>query len=120
MNALSFVLAISLLSLAHFQCGSKPSDDPDLAVEENPSRALWTLSERFRKEGNEEARRTTLAVILEEYPRSREAERARMVLEEGRDVRDPERSSGDETLVEGGAEAGASGQDGDSTESAMD
>ena len=100
MKALSFALAISLLSVAPFQCGSKPSDDPDRAIEENPSSALWTLAERFRTEGNEEARRTTLAVIIEEYPRSREAERARMVLEEGRDVRDPEPTSGDEIPAE--------------------
>lgn len=111
MKALSFAFAISLLSLAPFQCGSKPSDDPDLAREDNPSGALWTLAERFRTEGNEEARRTTLAVILEEYPRSREAERARMVLEEGREVRDPETTSGDELPAEGEAERSGSSAD---------
>jgi hypothetical protein len=74
---LTFVVALGLTA-APFQCASDP--DPDRRIEDTPAEALWHLSERFRTEGNEPARRTTLQQIVEQYPTSREAERARLVL----------------------------------------
>ncbi len=77
------LLTISLLGTAPFQCATR--EDPDLRVDDTPAEALWGLSERFRAEGNDAARRTTLEELVERYPASREAHRARMVLE-GREV----------------------------------
>jgi TolA-binding protein len=70
-------LAIVLL-LAPLQCGRAPSDHPE--YEDSPGEALWDLSERFGAEGDEEGRRRTLAYLIERYPSSRFAERARVVL----------------------------------------
>lgn len=76
---------------APFQCGTEP--EPELALEDTPSEALWLLAERFRSEGQTEARMITLRQLTEQYPTSREAERARLVLE-GREVTPDEPSSG--------------------------
>jgi hypothetical protein len=93
MKALFLALSLVLSSTAPFQC-SKP--DPNKRVEESPAEALWKLSERFRESGDDEARRVTLETLVEEYPSSREAQRAKMALE-GRDVSDPKSSGGEET-----------------------
>jgi TolA-binding protein len=77
MKALTLALSLTLSSIAPFQC-SQP--DMNKRVEDTPSEALWKLSERFRDAGDDEARRMTLEVLVEEYPRSREAERAKLVL----------------------------------------
>jgi hypothetical protein len=76
---------------APFQCGTEP--EPELALEDSPSEALWILAERFRSEGHAEARMTTLRQLTEQYPTSREAERARLVLD-GREVAPDEPTSG--------------------------
>ena len=86
MKFLSLALAISLASIAPFQCG-KP--DMNKRVEDSAPEALWKMSERFRRSGEDEARRLTLETIVEEYPTSREAQRAKLALE-GKDVSDPE------------------------------
>jgi TolA-binding protein len=78
MKALTLALSITLSSIAPFQC-SQP--DMNKRAEDTPSEALWKLSERFREAGDEEARRMTLEVLVEEYPRTREAERAKVALQ---------------------------------------
>lgn len=91
MKSLTLALALTLTSIAPFQCG-KP--DMNKRVEDSAPQALWKLSERFREAGDDEARRLTLETLVEEYPSSRQAERAKLALE-GHDVADPE-ASGDE------------------------
>ena len=63
---------------APFQCASDPV--PTRRMEDTAPEALWILGERFRREGNEEARRTTLRHLIEQYPSSRYAHRAELVL----------------------------------------
>lgn len=70
--------AALLLVLAPIQCGSPPRERPEL--EDSPAEALWVLSERFAAEGDEAARQRTLEHLIERYPASRFAERARVVL----------------------------------------
>ncbi|NLY94857.1 MAG: hypothetical protein GXY23_12615 [Myxococcales bacterium] len=91
MKLLSLALAFTLTSLAPFQC-SKP--DPNKRPEDSAPQALFLLSERFHEAGDEGARRLVLETIVERYPSSREAQRAKLALE-GRDV-SSEPSSGDE------------------------
>ena len=72
------LLAALLLALAPVQCGSPPRDRPEW--EDSPAEALFDLSERFAAEGDEEGRRRTLEYVIERYPSSRFAERARVQL----------------------------------------
>ena len=75
-------LAVSLaLALAPLQCGGPPQEHPQ--YEDSPAEAVWTLAERFEAEGDERARRQTLEYLVERYPSSRFAERARSVLGQG-------------------------------------
>lgn len=78
MRALGIVLAAAL-AFAPLQCGSAP--DPDRRREDTPAEALLGLAERFGEEGDEAARRQTLEYLVERYPDSREAQRARAWLE---------------------------------------
>jgi TolA-binding protein len=81
--ALGLALAAMLgasSSGAPFQCASDP--DPSRRMEDSAPEALWILAERFREEGDVEARRTTLRHLMEQYPSSRYAQRAEQVLEE--------------------------------------
>lgn len=68
--------------LAPLQCGGPPREHPE--YEDSPAEALWDLSERFGDAGDEAARRRTLEYLIERYPSSRYAERARVTL--GRDT----------------------------------
>ncbi len=79
------LLVVGVLSLSHapFQCASDP--DSSRRLEDTPSEALWALAERFRAQGNEDARLMALQEITDRYPSSAEAERARITLD-GRDV----------------------------------
>ena len=77
MRVLAMVLAASF-AFAPLQCGTSP--DPDRRREDSPAEALLGLAERFGEEGDLDARRTTLEHLIERYPDSREAERARMWL----------------------------------------
>jgi len=70
--------------LAPFQCASDP--DPDRRLEDTPSEALYDLAQHFGETGDEAARRTTLRRIIERYPGSSEAQRARVDL--GEDTED--------------------------------
>lgn len=67
-----------LTSIAPLQCPSREA--PTLAREESPAEALWLLSERFDRAHDDGARRATLAFLVERYPASRYAERARVAL----------------------------------------
>ena len=69
-------LLVTLATLAPLQCPSTPR--PEQAREESPAEALWLLAERFGGRGDEAARRATLAFLIERYPSSRYAERARL------------------------------------------
>lgn len=91
---MKLIVVLTLLfgfGAAPFQCGTEP--EPELALEDSPSEALWLLSERFRAEGQPEARTITLRQLVDQYPTSREAERARLVLD-GREVAPESSSSG--------------------------
>jgi len=71
-----------VLVVAPFQCASDPN--PARRMEDSAPEALWSLAERFRSCGDEDARRVTLQQIIEQYPSSREATRARQALDNAR------------------------------------
>ena len=71
-------LCLAASGLAPMQCGSDP--DYSLRDHETPDEALWGLAERFDKQGNQAARRQTLEYLVERYPNSRYAARARQEL----------------------------------------
>ena len=71
----AFLLAACLsLGFAPLQCGS---GDPEDLPSETPPEALYQLSEHFRRQGNEKARVETLEYLIDRYPNSRFAVRAR-------------------------------------------
>lgn len=72
-------LALVALLGAPLQCPSRST--PELAREDGPDEALWSLAERFGREGNEAARRTTLRELVERYPSSRYRVRAALALD---------------------------------------
>lgn len=80
MSAARAALALALLgATAPLQC---PARRPtELRHEEGPEEALWLLAERFGAEGAQESRTRTLRFLIERYPTSRYAERARLALE---------------------------------------
>lgn len=71
------LLALGILLGAPYQCATEPNERPK---EDSAPQALWMLSERFEQEGNGGARETTLKQLLEHYPSSRYAARAREAL----------------------------------------
>ena len=58
--------------------------EPDKAMEEEPGEALYNLAEQFRERGDRDARAATLRYLIEHYPTSRFAARARLDLEESK------------------------------------
>ncbi len=70
-------LALCTALLAPYQCATSKEQRP---LEDTAPKALWLLSERFQKEGDSKARETTLHQIIEQYPGSRYASRARSEL----------------------------------------
>jgi TolA-binding protein len=70
-------LAVALAMAAPYQCAS---NEPARPVEDTAPEALWILAERFKAEGNVSARETTLRQIIDAYPGSRYAQRARLEL----------------------------------------
>ncbi len=72
-------LALLALLGAPLQCPSRAP--PELAREDGPDEALWALAERFGRDGNEPARRTTLQQLVERYPSSRYSARASLALD---------------------------------------
>ncbi len=68
----------ALLALAPLQCPGPRH--PATAREENPADALWLLAAQFGEENNPTARERTLRFLVDRYPTSRQAERARITL----------------------------------------
>jgi hypothetical protein len=71
------LLALGLTLWAPYQCGTEPNERPR---EDTAPAALWELSEKFEAEGNAAARESTLNQLVEKYPSSRQAEKARLAL----------------------------------------
>ncbi len=65
-------------STAPYQCSKSP--DPQRAMEEEPSEALYKLAETFHAQGDERARETKLRTVAERFPTTRWAEIARQDL----------------------------------------
>jgi hypothetical protein len=95
----SAVLALCTALLAPYQCATSKEHRP---LEDTAPKALWILSERFQKEGDDKARETTLRQIVEQYPGSRYASRARGEL----GIPDPEGEDSDDKSSAERAEAG--------------
>ena len=74
----SLLLAAALALGAPLQCGSGESEEGRY---ETPPEALYELAERFEKQGDEDGRRKTLEFLVERYPNSRFAVRAKNDLE---------------------------------------
>ena len=72
-SAASLSLAV-LLGTAPYQC---KSNDPERAREDSTGEALWQLCGRFAAAGDDAAARKTLDYLIERYPASREAKRAK-------------------------------------------
>jgi hypothetical protein len=68
------LLALGITLWAPYQCGTEPNERPR---EDSAPKALWMLAEKFQQQGNSDARNTTLNQLVEVYPSSRYAERAR-------------------------------------------
>jgi hypothetical protein len=92
----SAVLALCVALWAPYQCATDPNERP---IEDTAPKALWLLSERFAEEGDQKARETTLKQLVEQYPSSRYAQRARdelgIATPEGTEQADAERGSED-------------------------
>jgi hypothetical protein len=70
----ALLAVVALLGTAPYQC---KSDDPGKAREDTPGEALWQLCGRFAAERNDAAARATLDYLIERYPSSRMATRAK-------------------------------------------
>jgi outer membrane protein assembly factor BamD (BamD/ComL family) len=68
------LLALGITLWAPYQCATEPDERPQ---EDSAPKALYVLAEKFEQEGNGAARETTLHQLIEQYPASRYAERAR-------------------------------------------
>jgi len=80
-KAAAFVFCLAALGYAPLQCASEP--DETLRRNETPDEAVYGLAEKFREHGNEAAWRETLEYLIERYPNSRHAARARQDLGQG-------------------------------------
>lgn len=69
-----WLAAVALLGSAPYQC---KSNDPERAREETPGEALWLLCGRFADQGDDASAKKTLDYLVERYPSSRFAERAK-------------------------------------------
>jgi outer membrane protein assembly factor BamD (BamD/ComL family) len=69
-----FLVAALALGNAPLQCGSGESEG---ARYETPPEALYELAQRFKKQGNDGSHKQTLEFLIERYPNSRFAVRAR-------------------------------------------
>lgn len=69
------VLGAALVSQAPLQCSHDP--EPDVRKYETPPEALYALATRFKEKGNQSAYRGTLEYLIERYPSSRFAMRAK-------------------------------------------
>jgi TolA-binding protein len=73
-------IAIALVLAAPLQCGGA---HPDVPREETAPEALYGLAQRFHQRGEDQAYRETLGEVVERFPSSRWAERARVELDGG-------------------------------------
>jgi hypothetical protein len=69
------VVGAALVSQAPLQCSHEP--EPDVRRYETPPEALYALATRFKAKGNESGYRGTLEYLVERYPNSRFAMRAK-------------------------------------------
>lgn len=69
---------LAVLAAAPLQCPSRQTAAS--SREESPPEALWDLAERFAAQGDPRAARSTRRFLVERYPASRFAERARLAL----------------------------------------
>lgn len=72
---LATLLVLAALSNAPLQCASDP--EPEMRRYETPGEALYELAARLESQGNQEGWKTTLGYLIERYPNSRFAARAR-------------------------------------------
>jgi len=72
------IVVALVLALAPMQCGAPARDRPEW--EDSPAEAIWDLSERFAADGDPAGRTRTLEYLIERYPSSHFAERARVAL----------------------------------------
>jgi|GEM_PF-1053503 len=70
------VLALCGVLLAPYQCATAEHKP----LEDTAPKSLWLLAERFEKEGQSSAREVTLKQLVEQYPGSRYARKARAEL----------------------------------------
>jgi TolA-binding protein len=73
-------LLLAAALYAPFQCGSRVP--PEHRMEDDAAEVLYKLAEKFKTEGNAGAHAETLRFLVERYPTSRFAERAKIDLEE--------------------------------------
>ena len=73
------LLLVSSMS-APMQCGTDP--DPAHRLEETPAEALSLLADEFERAGDREGRVRTLRFIVQRHPKSRQAQDARVTLQE--------------------------------------
>ncbi|MEI8257432.1 MAG: hypothetical protein WCJ30_17295 [Deltaproteobacteria bacterium] len=69
------------LALAPLQCPNP--QHPASTREESPADTLWLLASQFGRESNPTGRERTLRFLIDRYPTSRQAERARITLAGG-------------------------------------
>lgn len=74
LRALGLASAL-LASRAPLQCSGEPPSETRRY--ETPPDALYDLASRFKKKGDERAYRETLEYLVERYPNSRYAQRAK-------------------------------------------
>jgi outer membrane protein assembly factor BamD (BamD/ComL family) len=80
-RSLLLVLSAAVFAQAPLQCSREP--DPALRTYETPPDALYDLAQRFKAKGDTSAWRDTLSYLVERYPSSRFAERAKQDLSGG-------------------------------------
>ena len=71
----------SVIAFAPLQCPSP--QHPAAAREDGPTDSLWALANQFGQENNSASRDRTLRFLIDRYPSSRNAERARIILAGG-------------------------------------
>lgn len=81
MRSAALLALLGTFAGAPMQCPSP--NTPERARDETPGEALWMLAERFAAEGNAAARTRTLEFLVQRYPSSRFALRARQELAQG-------------------------------------
>jgi TolA-binding protein len=76
---LLLAVAAAALSGAPLQCARQPT--AELRTEDDAAEVLYTLAERFKAQGNAQARAETLRFLVSRYPESRFAQAARLDLQ---------------------------------------